>query len=77
MCTDYGKKNGCSKRLSCDKLHYCYYALTDTCTKPHCQHLINDACLAYFQRKELIEQEHDDILNAFSKVLRQRYVIFY
>ena len=37
---------------------------------------LTDACLAYFRQKELSEQDHEDILNAFRKVLRQRYVIF-
>ncbi|CAF0988928.1 unnamed protein product [Rotaria sp. Silwood1] len=72
VCTDHGKKGGCSKKSKCEKLHYCYYALTDSCTKPHCQHVINDACLAYFRQKELIEHEYEDILDAFRKVLRQR-----
>ncbi|CAF0864818.1 unnamed protein product [Rotaria sordida] len=72
VCTDHGKKSGCSKKSNCDKLHYCYYALIDACTKPHCQHGINDACLAYFRQKELIEQDYGDVLDAFRKVLRQR-----
>ncbi|CAF1243270.1 unnamed protein product [Adineta steineri] len=72
VCTDHGKKSGCSKKSHCDKLHYCYYALIDACTKPYCSHTINDACLAYFRQKDLIEQDQDDILNAFKKVLRQR-----
>ncbi|CAF2541619.1 unnamed protein product [Rotaria sp. Silwood2] len=72
VCTDHGKKGGCSRKSNCEKLHYCYYALTDACTKPHCQHVINDACLAYFRQKELIEQEQEDILDAFRKVLQQR-----
>ncbi|CAF3260053.1 unnamed protein product [Rotaria socialis] len=72
VCTDHGKKGGCSKKYSCEKFHYCYFALIDGCTKPYCQHAINDACLSYFRKKELIEQNHDDILDAFRKVLRQR-----
>lgn len=72
VCTDNGKKNGCIKKQNCDKLHYCYYDLTDTCTKPHCQHIINDECTTYFRRKQLNDQEHNDILNGFRKVLRQR-----
>ncbi|CAM4756046.1 unnamed protein product [Rotaria magnacalcarata] len=72
VCTDHGKKGGCSKKNSCEKFHYCYFALIDACTKSYCQHAINDVCLSYFRKKELIEQNHDDILDAFRKVLRQR-----
>lgn len=46
--------------------------LTDTCTKSQCQHVINDACLTYFRRKDIDQQDHEDILDAFRKVLRQR-----
>ena len=35
------RRSGCAKGSHCDKLHYCYYALTDTCTKTRCQHEIN------------------------------------
>ncbi len=76
VCTDHGKKDGCSKKSQCDKLHYCYFSLINACTKPYCPHSINDACISYFRRKDLVEQEHDDILEVFKKVLRQRYVIF-
>ncbi|UJR34058.1 hypothetical protein I4U23_021469 [Adineta vaga] len=72
ICTDHAKKGGCSKKIYCDKLHYCYYSLMDACTKSHCQHVINDACLVYFRQKEINEQDQDDILEAFKKVLRQR-----
>ena len=34
--------------------------------------MINDACNAYFRRKQLAEQDQNDILEAFKKVLRQR-----
>jgi hypothetical protein len=72
VCTDNGKKGGCLKKSQCDKLHYCYYSLTNACTKPHCPHIINDACIAYFRHKEVAEQEHDDVFEAFRKGLRQR-----
>jgi hypothetical protein len=38
--------------------------------------VITDVCLGYFRHKELSEQEHEDVLNCFRKVLRQRYVSF-
>ncbi|CAF1475359.1 unnamed protein product [Adineta ricciae] len=72
VCTDNGKKGGCAKKSQCDKLHYCYFSLINACTKSYCQHVINDACAAYFRHKELSEQENNDILEAFRKVLRQR-----
>ncbi|CAF1582774.1 unnamed protein product [Adineta ricciae] len=72
VCTDHAKKGGCPKKQYCDKLHYCYYDLIGSCTKPQCQHAVNDACLMYFRQKEINEQSHDDILEAFKKVLRQR-----
>ncbi|UJR13310.1 hypothetical protein I4U23_000328 [Adineta vaga] len=72
VCTDNGKKDGCAKKSQCDKLHYCYFSLINACTKVYCQHVINDACIAYFRHKDLSEQEHKDILEAFKKVLRQR-----
>ena len=38
---------------------------------------MNEECLAYFRRKDIHEQAHEDILDAFRKVLRQRLVILY
>lgn len=39
--------------------------------------MMNEECHAYFRQKDIHEQAHDDIVDAFRKVIRQRLVILY